>query len=203
VPAPPANRVSPDSDFLPQFLRSQHLSSNTLEPWLHKINSAKEICPRLGRILKPLADALIGQAETKPLGLLCQRVRLRAKLRETEQALRIAIDLKEELREAPPEEPIPKALVVEAQEPSEDCNVADPDLQKKVCRAVFQILSQNGFEAENCKSLALRIERRLRAKDPSMCGSYRSLYKRMIKDIRLLTPEGVLGAAPSVSHSTD
>lgn len=194
VTAPPANRVSPASDFLPPFLRSQHLSNSTLEPWLQRLDSTGEICPRLGRLLRPLADALIDQTETKPLGLLCQRIRLRAKIRETEQALRIAIDMKEEPKEAPPQEPMQKALSVEAKEPSEDSNVADPDLQKKVCRAIFQILSQNGFDAENCKSLALRIERRLRAKDPSMCDSYRSLYKRMIKDIRLLTPEGVSGA---------
>jgi hypothetical protein len=137
---------------------------------------------------------------------------LKAKIREVELALRTAIGMKkEEHREPQRPRPIkieendqPKDLIErESREPSEDASVADLDLQKKVCRAIFQILSQNGFDAESGKSLALRIERRLRSKDPSMCDSYRSLYKRMIKDIRMLTPEGVSGAPPSVKHSAD
>lgn len=212
IPASPANRVSPASDILPQFLLSQHLSKLTLEPWLQGLYSTEEINPHLKRLLKPLASELMEQKETRHLGLLCQRVRLKATIRETELALRTAIGMKkEEHREPQCPRPIkieendqPKDLIKrESREPSEDASVADLDLQKKVCRAIFQILSQNGFDAESGKSLALRIERRLRSKDPSMCDSYRSLYKRMIKDIRMLTPEGVSGAPPSVKHSAD
>lgn len=212
APASPAHRVSPASDILPQFLLSQHLSKLTLEPYLQRLYSTGEISPHLKRLLKPLANELMEQTETRHLGLLCQRVRLKAKIREVEAALRTAIGMKKEEHKEPQLPPTiqlqaidqPKDLIErESREPSEEASVADLDLQKKVCRAIFQILSQNGFDAESSKSLALRIERRLRSKDPSMCDSYRSLYKRMIKDIRLLTPEGVSGAPSSVKHSAD
>ena len=145
------------------------------------------------------------QKETRELGRIAQRIRLKTRLKDVENVLRTAVgaetrtvDSEKQVISTMSSERLPAKKAVEPR--SEDTSVADPDLQKSVCRAVFHILSQNGFEAESCKSLALRIERRLRAKDPSMSDSYRSQYKRMIKDIRLLTPEGLAHSAPSNSQ---
>ena len=57
--------------------------------------------------------------------------------------------------------------------------VANPDLRRRVCRAMFLTLSENGFAPPEARKCALRLEQQLRRQDPSMTEEYRNLYRNM------------------------
>lgn len=72
--------------------------------------------------------------------------------------------------------------------------VADRDKRRHVCLTVYRILQSNGFAVKEAKLFALRIEGRLRRRDPSMGELYATQYKKMIRDMRRLQPEAVVCA---------
>ena len=69
--------------------------------------------------------------------------------------------------------------------------VADRDKRRHVCLTVYRILQSNGFAVKEAKLLTLRIEGRLRRRDPSMGELYGTQYKKMIRDMRRLQPEAL------------
>lgn len=72
--------------------------------------------------------------------------------------------------------------------------VADRDKRRHVCLTVYRILQSNGFAMKEAKLFALRIESRLRRRDPSMGELYATQYKKMIRDMRRLQPEALVCA---------
>jgi len=69
--------------------------------------------------------------------------------------------------------------------------VADRHKRAKVCLAIYRLLQSNGFAVKEAKSFALRIESRLRRRDPGMGELYATQYKKMIRDMRSLQPEAL------------
>lgn len=67
--------------------------------------------------------------------------------------------------------------------------VADKDKRRHVCLTIYRILQSNGFNVKDAKSLALKIEGRMRRQDPGMTAGYAIQYKKMVKDIQRLQPE--------------
>ena len=72
--------------------------------------------------------------------------------------------------------------------------VADKDKRRHVCLTIYRILQSNGFNVKDAKSLALKIEGRLRRQDPGMTAGYAMQYKKMVKDIQRLQPEVLIGS---------
>jgi len=66
--------------------------------------------------------------------------------------------------------------------------VYDKKLRKNVCWKIFKVLEQKDFDTQTAQELAITIEENLRKKDPSMSGYYRNLFRKMIRDIKYLSP---------------
>ena len=72
----------------------------------------------------------------------------------------------------------------------------DKDLRKSVCKKIASALTTNEFPEEVSRSIALKIERNLRKRDPSMGSKYRKCFQAMMKDIKSLNPAvyaGIMG----------
>ena len=108
--------------------------------------------------------------------------------------------IKDDVSTCSVENSVPDGKVDELSETSEPMTfpeseefVADKEKRRHVCASVYRILVSKQFSDLSARDLALKIEKRLRRKDPTMGEKYSSQYKRMIKDIHKLQPEVVTG----------
>ena len=64
--------------------------------------------------------------------------------------------------------------------------VADKSLRNIACRKIANVLEKNNFDKSNAREIAVCIEAKIRNLDPRMGKNYRSCFRKMIKDIKLL-----------------
>jgi hypothetical protein len=74
------------------------------------------------------------------------------------------------------------------QNTAQERGVADWMMRNKVCQKIANVFELNGFERNEARELAVSIEEKIRNMDPSMGGKYRSCFRRMIKEIKHITP---------------
>lgn len=60
------------------------------------------------------------------------------------------------------------------------------EFQEKVCKMVYKILLENGFDEGKAQELSSVIEQNIRSKDPTFGEKYQKLARIMIKDIKTL-----------------
>ena len=67
--------------------------------------------------------------------------------------------------------------------------VSDKSLQRTVCVKTANVLEYNRFERNIAREIAVGIEKNLRKLDPTMTQKYKQYFRKMIKEIKFITPE--------------
>ena len=60
------------------------------------------------------------------------------------------------------------------------------EFKEKICRLVYKILLENGFDEDKAQELSSVIEQNIRSKDPTFGEKYQKLARIMIKEIKTL-----------------
>ena len=71
--------------------------------------------------------------------------------------------------------------------------VKDKSLRRMVLQKTARILEFKSVDRTKAQEIALKVEKKIRQKDPSMTKVYNNYIKKMLKDFRRIPPDGLLG----------
>ena len=66
--------------------------------------------------------------------------------------------------------------------------IPDRSLRNIVCRKIANVFEYNSFDRTEAREIAITIEKNLRKMDPTMTKKYKLCFRRMIKEIKQITP---------------
>lgn len=82
-----------------------------------------------------------------------------------------------------------KGLMKPNQAEYDESVIADKSIRRIVCVKIANVFEFNHFDRKEARELALNIEQNLRKLDPTMTEKYKLYFRRMIKEIKYITPE--------------
>lgn len=62
-------------------------------------------------------------------------------------------------------------------------DIPDKEMRKKVCRLLARIIEEKGLEKAKSQDYALILEKKIRAKDPSMQETYKEAFQNMRRQL--------------------